>query len=104
MLEKIADGPTDLVFDCVNAGHPATATDPRGISLIGWCAYYGDVSAIRFLLANGEALATLGENFDLNGAAFHGHWRLCPVSYRAGRGRESFIARYGRNAPACGAL
>lgn len=22
-------------------------------------------------------MATLGENFDLNGACFHGHWRLC---------------------------
>ena len=49
----------------------------NGVSLIRWCAYYGDVSAIKFLLANGESLATLGENFDLNGACFHGHWRLC---------------------------
>ena len=24
--------------------------------VIQWCAYYGDVSAIRFLLANGESL------------------------------------------------
>ena len=30
-----------------------------------------------FLLDNGESLDTLGENFDLSGAAFHGHWRLC---------------------------
>ncbi len=77
MLEKIADGRTDLVFDFVKAGCPATSIDRRGISLIEWCAYYGDVSAIRFLLANGESLGTLGENFDLNGAAFHGYWRLC---------------------------
>lgn len=42
-----------------------------------WCAYYGDVSAIRFLLANGASLATLGDNLDLGGAAFHGHWQLC---------------------------
>ena len=35
------------------------------------------MSAIRFLLANGESLTSLGEHFDLNGAAFHGHWRLC---------------------------
>ncbi len=77
MLSKITDGRTDLVFDFVNAGHPATTTDARGVSLIKWCAYYGDVSAIKLLLANGETLASLGENFDLNGAAFHGHWRLC---------------------------
>ncbi|MEI9850576.1 MAG: ankyrin repeat domain-containing protein [Sphingomonas sp.] len=29
------------------------------------------------LLASGAALAGLGGNLDLNGAAFHGHWRLC---------------------------
>ena len=77
MLERIADGRTDLVFDYVGQGHAATGTDARGVSLIRWCAYYGDVSAIRFLLANGESLDSLGDNLDLNGAAFHGHWRLC---------------------------
>jgi len=76
MLDRIADGRTDLVFDYVAAGNAATAT-VNHVPLIGHCAYYGDVSAIRFLLANGESLATLGENFDLNGACFHGHWRLC---------------------------
>jgi hypothetical protein len=40
------------------------------------CAYYGDVSAIR-LLGAGASLRSLGDNLDLNGAAFHGHWRLC---------------------------
>lgn len=35
------------------------------------------MSAIKFLLAKGESLLSLGDNFDLNGAAFHGHWRLC---------------------------
>lgn len=76
MLERIVDGRTDLVFDYVAGGRPATDT-ADGLPLIGWCAYYGDVSAIRFLVANGESLATLGDNFDLNGAAYHGHWRLC---------------------------
>lgn len=77
MLEKIVEGRTDLVFDHVAQGYPATATDANGVPLIRWCAYYGDVSAIRFLLANGESLSTLGDNFELGGAAFHGHWRLC---------------------------
>lgn len=77
MFERIADGRTDLVFDLLAAGHPARSADAGGTSLIQWCAYYGDVSAIRLLLANGELLDSLGANFDLNGAAFHGHWRLC---------------------------
>ncbi|MBK9316476.1 MAG: ankyrin repeat domain-containing protein [Acidobacteria bacterium] len=77
MLDRIANGRTDLIFELLSEGHSATATDQNGVSLIQWCAYYGDVSAIKFLLANGETLESLGENFDLNGAAFHGHWRLC---------------------------
>src|SRR5260370_13042899 len=77
MLDRIGDGRTDLVFEYVSAGHPATSRDRNGVSLIKSCAYYGDVSAIRFLLANGESLASLGDDIGLNAAAFHGHWRLC---------------------------
>ena len=77
MIDRIANGRTDLVFDHVNTGHAATSTDKNGVSLIKWCAYYGDVSAIKFLMANGESLTSLGNNFDLNGASFHGRWRLC---------------------------
>jgi ankyrin repeat protein len=77
ILDRITDGRTDLVFDYLSAGHAATSTDAHGVSLIKWCAYYGDVSGIRFLLANGESVKSLGENLELNGAAFHGHWRLC---------------------------
>ncbi len=76
MLNRIADGRTDLVFEYISAGNAANSSDPNGVSLIKWCAYYGDVSAMRFLLAHGGSLESLGENFDLNGAAFHGHWRL----------------------------
>jgi ankyrin repeat protein len=74
-LDQIVDGRTDLVFDYLAQGHAATATDRNGVSLLKWCAYYGDVSAIRFLLANGESATSL--NGELNAAAFHGHWQLC---------------------------
>ncbi len=77
MLDRIAAGRTDLVVDYLAEGHPSDSRDRNGVSLIAWCAYYGDVSAIRFLLANGESFGSLGENLGLNGAAFHGHWRLC---------------------------
>jgi uncharacterized protein len=77
ILTRIAAGRTDLVFDLLAAGHSATAVDSNGSTLLAWCAYYGDVSAMRLLLANGESIASLGDNLDLNGAAFHGHWRLC---------------------------
>ncbi|MBX2873561.1 MAG: ankyrin repeat domain-containing protein [Saprospiraceae bacterium] len=77
MLQKIQDGRTDLVFDYLRAGHPATATDEHGVSLIKHCAYYGDVSAVKYLVQQGAKLSELGRNYNLNGAAFHGHWQLC---------------------------
>lgn len=77
LLNRIVDGRTDLVFEFVTEGRSAKTTDAQSVSLLKWCAYYGDVSAIRFLLEHGESLQSLGENLDLNGAAFHGHWRLC---------------------------
>lgn len=77
IIQQIADGRTDLVFDHLVVGNAATSIDDDGTRLIRWCAYYGDVSAIKFLLANGEVIESLGDNLDLNGAAFHGHWRLC---------------------------
>lgn len=76
-IERIRDGRCDLVFDLSGSGNAAAARDADGVPLIRWCAYYGDVSAVRHLLANGETLDSLGPNFDLNGAAFHGHWQLC---------------------------
>jgi uncharacterized protein len=83
MLKRIADGRTDLVFDYLSQGHPAEATDENGVPLIKWCAYYGDVSAIRFLLSHGESIGSLGASA-LNEAAFHGHWRLCEFLLESG--------------------
>ena len=77
MLARIADGRTDLVFDYLALGHSADSTDAQGVPLLKWCAYYGDVSAIRYLITQGAALASLGENLDLATASFHGHWQLC---------------------------
>jgi uncharacterized protein len=77
MIQQIADGRTDLVFDYVAQGNVASSKDSGGTSLIQWCAYYGDVSAIKFLLGKGESLEALGNDLGLNGAAFHGHWQLC---------------------------
>jgi ankyrin repeat protein len=77
LLREFADGRTDLVFELIEAGVAPNRQNDNGVSLLSWCAYYGDVSAIRFLMSKGAPLASLGTNLDLNGACFHGHWRLC---------------------------
>jgi hypothetical protein len=54
ILDQIADGRTDLVFDYISEDHAATSTGKNGVSLLQWCSYYGDISAIKILLAEGE--------------------------------------------------
>jgi uncharacterized protein len=75
VLNKIINGRTDLVFEYLSQGHAVDSKDADGVSLAQWCAYYGDVSAIKYLLMKGESPAVLAGA--LNPAAFHGHWRLC---------------------------
>ena len=77
LRRELTEGRTDLVFELFNAGVAPDSQDENGVSLLRWCAYYGDVSAIKFLLTKGAELTGLGDNFDLHGTAFHGHWRLC---------------------------
>jgi ankyrin repeat protein len=77
MLDRIADGRTDFVFDYLAQGHASDSVDGGGVSLIQWCSYHGDVSAVRYLVSRGVSLDTLGPNFGLHAAAFHGHWQLC---------------------------
>jgi len=45
LLEEIAAGRTDRVFDFIAQGLAAQSRDADGVSLLQWCAYYGDVSA-----------------------------------------------------------
>jgi ankyrin repeat protein len=76
-LLELAEGRTELVFDLLRAGVPADFKGQNGVSLVAHCAYYGDVSAIRYLLDHGEKLASLGQDLGIGGASYHGHWRLC---------------------------
>jgi len=83
LLDEIAAGRTDAVFDFLADRGSATATH-EGVPLISHCAYYGDVSAIKFLLAQGATLNPLGDNLGLQAASFHGHWRLCKFLIQQG--------------------
>jgi ankyrin repeat protein len=76
-LGAIRDGRTDLVFEYLAEGNSPDSKDAEGVSLIQWCAYYGDVSAIKFLLTKCAKLESLGENLGMMAASFHAHWRLC---------------------------
>lgn len=76
LFARIAAGRTDLVHDWLNAGG-AFNSGIEGASALHWCAYFGDVTAVKTLMSRGVALNSLGKNLGLNGAALHGHWQLC---------------------------
>lgn len=65
------------MWDLLALGAEVSARTSDGATLVQQCAYYGDVSALRYLLDNGATLNSLGTDLGLNAAAFHGHWRLC---------------------------
>ncbi len=94
LLERVADGRTDLVLDWLAAGG-APQAESRGVALVAWCARYGDVSALRSLLASGASLEALGANLGLHGAAFHGHWRLCEFLLEQGADPNEALADTG---------
>src|SRR5258707_13502408 len=97
MLERIAEGRTDLVFDYLAEGHPPSSKTRDGGSLTQLCAYYGDVSALKFLLSKGETLQSFGEDMGLNAAAFHGHWRLGQLLVEGGGKVNPLEKDTGRN-------
>jgi uncharacterized protein len=44
VLDRVARGRTDLVFEYLSQGHAADTKDANGVSLMRWCAYYGSFS------------------------------------------------------------
>jgi uncharacterized protein len=76
LLQEFEEGRTDLVFPLLGQGLSSNYRNENGISLLQTCAYFGDVSAMRFLLSQGATLDALGPNLSLDAACFHGHWRL----------------------------
>ena len=73
MIDQIVDGRTDLVVDFIRQGNDLNSSDSYGRAIITWCAYYGDVTAIKYLVSKGAKLDDLGANYDLKGAAPHTH-------------------------------
>jgi len=75
-LRAIQSGRTDQVVSYLDAGGDPMHVGPDGLSLVQWCAYHGDATALLVLINAGVPATQLGDNMDLNRAVFHGHVRL----------------------------
>ena len=99
IIQRIADGRTDLVFDWVADGHPATATDPHGAALSSCARITATSAPFVFCSSKGESLESLGDNFGLNEAVFHGHWQL--VQFLLEQGADVNLRRPTPARPRC---
>lgn len=76
LLRAIQSGRTDQVVPFLDAGGDPMHVNAEGLSLLQWCAYHGDATAVLALIYAGVPATQLGDNLDLNGAVFHGHVNL----------------------------
>ncbi|MDX1501539.1 MAG: ankyrin repeat domain-containing protein [Thermoanaerobaculia bacterium] len=76
LLDRIARGRTDLVFDLLRLPDWREALREKPYGPLDWFVYYGDVTALKAVLEAGGRL-----DFDLDEqlghAAFFGHWKVC---------------------------
>jgi ankyrin repeat protein len=75
-ISGIESGQTHKIIPYLKAGGNPAHLNSNGVSLLQWCAYHGDATAVLTLIGAGAPAIQLGENLDLNGAVFHGHVTL----------------------------
>jgi hypothetical protein len=90
ILDAISRGRTDFVFDLLALPDWRAALAERPVRPLQWFVYYGDVTALKAVLAAGGDLLSLDLNEELVNAAFFGHWKIC--DFLLGRGAEARFA------------
>ncbi|MCB9892472.1 MAG: ankyrin repeat domain-containing protein [Planctomycetes bacterium] len=90
ITSQIARGRTDLVFEFLSLGDWRDRLLDGEVKLLQWLVYFGDLTAIRAILAAGGDLTSIDVDVELCNAAFFGHWKLC-----------DFLIARGANPNAC---
>jgi len=77
LLERIASGRTDLVFELLDLPDWRRKLATGGVATARWFVYYNDVTALKAILRAGGSLDVLDLDGELRAAAFFGHWKMC---------------------------
>jgi len=77
LLDRIARGRTDLVFELLRLSDWREMLTHGRIRPLQWFVYYGDVTAMKAVLEAGADLTSIDLNDELGNAAFFGHWKMC---------------------------
>ncbi len=84
ILERIAEGRTDLVFELLRLPDWRQTLDEGQIEPLRWFIYYNDVTALKAVLEAGGDLSSIDLNEGLGNAAFFGHWKVCDFLIKHG--------------------
>src|SRR5688572_13897845 len=77
ILDRIARGRTDLVFDLLALHDWRAALGEGQIKPLQWFVYYNDTTALKAVLAAGGDLSSVDLDTELGHASFFGHWKVC---------------------------
>jgi ankyrin repeat protein len=103
ILDLIAGGRTDLVFDLLRLPDWRSVLAEGSEKVLQWFVYYDDVTALKAVLEAGGDLATLDLDVELGHAAFFGHWKVCDFLIAHGANVNATVADTGET-PLHGAL
>jgi ankyrin repeat protein len=84
ILDRIARGRTDLVFDLLRLPDWRDALRSGEVKPLQWFVYYNDVTAMKAVLEAGGDLGSLDLDAELGHASFFGHWKVCDFLIKQG--------------------
>jgi ankyrin repeat protein len=76
ILDRIARGRTDLVFELLKLEHWKDVLHEGQIKPLQWFVYYNDTTALKAVLNAGGDLSSIDLNTELGHASFFGHWKV----------------------------
>jgi ankyrin repeat protein len=76
LLDRIARGRTDLVFELMKLPDWRDVLHEGQIKPLQWFVYYNDTTALKAVLDAGGDLTSINLNTELGHASFFGHWKV----------------------------
>ncbi|KXK01455.1 MAG: ankyrin [Acidobacteria bacterium OLB17] len=76
LLDRIARGRTDLVFELLNRPDWNTLLNDGEVKPLQWFVYYNDTTAIKAVMTAGGGLSSIDIDRELGNASFFGHWKV----------------------------
>lgn len=76
ILDQIARGRTDLVFDLLQLPDWRDILHEGDSKPLQWFVYYNDTTALKAVLHAGGDLSSIDLNEELGNASFFGHWKV----------------------------